>query len=112
MVERFGRFITSGWGDRGLVGLLMAVLENVNDERCYEYITKNMNLLHWASDKDWMRYRKLAKAANIGDIDRARVISELKKSRCDLLGVIISTPGGLTWLDKQIAEMKKKLGLE
>lgn len=113
MVESIGRLIAGGWGDKVFIGFLIRLLDDVTAERCYQYIQDNMQLLHWASDKDWTRYQRIAKSANIGDVTKEEVISELRKYRPDIVRVIImNQPESLDWLDNQIAEMKEKLGLE
>lgn len=108
-LESIGKVIASGFGDRVFIGVFLGLLDNVTPERCYQYIRENMQLLHWASEKDWQRYKKLAKPANIGDLTTERIVSELRKHKPELLGVIINHPQGLKWLDNQIAEMKKKM---
>ena len=113
MVESIGRILAGGWGESVFIGFLISLLDDVTPERCYQYIQENTPLLHWASDKDWTRYRRIAKSANIGDLTKERVISELRKQRPDIARVIIlNRPESLIWLDNQITEMKKKLGLE
>lgn len=110
---RLGKIIVGGWGDKAFIGIFSSLLDGVTPHRCYEYIQDNTPLLHWASDSDWKRYKRWAKQANIGDISREKVISELEKHRPDIIRVIaLNQPESLTWLDNQIAEMKKKLGLK
>lgn len=112
-LESIGKIIVGGWGDQAFLGILISLLDGVTPHRCYQYIQENTLLLHWAEDKDWSRYKSWAKQANIGDITRERIIAELEKHRPDILRVIaLNQPESLTWLDNQIAEMKRKLGLE
>lgn len=112
-LERIGKFVTAAWGDRVAIGIFMRLWDDVTPTRAYEYISQDLKLGYWASDSDWEKYRRMAKSANIDDITRERVIAELEKQRPDILRVIImNQPESLTWLDKQIAEMKEKLGLE
>lgn len=112
MLEKLGRTLALGFGDRVLVGILLGLLDNVSPMRLYEYLRDDLKLGYWISEKDWRKYKRLAKQANIGNITREDVINELREYRPDLLGVLLNHPQGLTWLDSQIAEMKRKLELE
>ena len=111
-LEAIGRMLTAGFGDRVAIGFFMAMWDNVTPARAYEYIRDDLKLGHWVSDDDWEKYRRMAKPANIGDITTERVIIELRKRHPDLLGVILNHPEGRKWLDNQITELKRKLGLE
>lgn len=108
--ETIGRVIAAGFGDRVLIGILTGSLDGVTPARVYEYIKDDLQLGYWASDSDWRKFRRVAKGANIGDVTSEDVIRELKKANPDILGVILNHPEGRSWLDRQIAEMKKKLG--
>ena len=111
-LESVGRIIAGGWGDRVLIGILMGFLDGITPARAYEYIRDNLRLGYWISDNDWGKYRRMAKGANVADINREKIISELRKHSPDILRVIImNQPESLTWLDNQIAEIKKKLGV-
>lgn len=112
-LESIGRFLAGGWGDRVAIGVFMRLWDNVTPARAYEYISQDLKLGYWVSDSDWKKYRRIAKSANIGDITRERVIAELEKHRPDILRVIIiNQPESLDWLDRQVVELKEKLGLE
>lgn len=107
-LEDIGMVLASGFGDRVLVGMAVGLLENSTPEGCYEWIRDNRSLIEDVPDEDWASYREIAKNINV-DLTRDDFISSLRKHRLDLLGVILNHPSGLDWLDRQIAEIKKKL---
>ena len=111
-LESIGKILVAGFGDRVLIGVLMGFLDSIMPSRLYEYIRDELKLGYWVPESDWDKYKKLAKQANIADLDTEMVISELRKWRPDLLSVIINHPQGLSWLDTQVIEMKKRLELE
>ena len=106
-----GKIIAAGFGDRVAIGLFMALWDNVTPARVYEYIRDALKLGYKISDSDWKMYSKMAKSANIGDITTERVIGELRDRLPDLLGVILNHPGGMDWLDGQVAAIKERLGI-
>lgn len=108
-LETIGKFLSAGFGDKVLTGILVGFLDGVTPYRCYEYIKDDIQVFHWASDNHWQKLRRMAKSANIGDITRDDVVKELKKSRPDILGVILNDPKGLQWLQTQLDALKKKL---
>lgn len=108
-IEDVGKIAAAGWGDRVLIGVIAGLLKNISPERCYEYIRDDKALLHWATESQWRRFRRMASAANVRDITTSQVIEFLKDERPELLGVIINHPKGRGWLDNQVAELKKKL---
>lgn len=110
-LETIGKILTAGFGDRVLIGIFMGFLDGVTPARAYEYIKDNIQLGHWVTDSDWNKYNKLVKQANISDITSDDLIKGMRKFHPDILGVIINTPGGNEWLDRQVVEIKKRLGL-
>lgn len=111
-LETIGKILSAGFGDRIAVGIFMGLLDNVSPARAYEYIRDGIKLGYWLSEGTWQKYRRMAKNANIGNITSDDIIDELRKTRSDILSVIINTPQGREWFDKQITEIKQKLGLE
>ena len=110
--KTLGKIITAGWGDRVIIGFLMGILDDVTPDICYDYIKNDLSLLHWATEEDWQKYRRLAHRANLNfEITRERIIAELRKYHPEHLSIILNTEGGLDWLQKQITEMKQKLEL-
>lgn len=110
-LEDVGKVLASGFGDRVLVGMAVGLLENSTPEGCYEWIRDNRSLIEGIPDEDWARYREIAKNIEV-NLTRDNIISELRKHRLDLLGVILNHPSGIDWLDRQITEVKNKLGLD
>ena len=111
-LESIGKILAGGFGDRVAIGLLMGLWENVGPGRLYEYIRDDIALGYKVTDDEWANYKRMAQAANLGDITAERVIKELRDRRPDLLGVILNHPPGRDWLDRQIIQLKKRLGIE
>ena len=110
-LEMIGKILSFGFGDKVLKGVILGLLNGVTPTRAYEYIETNKQLGYWASDNDWRKFKRMAKGANAGDITSEDIIKELRKSRPEILGIIINHPKGRGWLDEQIAEIKRKLEL-
>lgn len=108
-LEKVGKVLTSGWGDRVAIGILIGALDKTTPHRCYEHIKDDISVLSWVPDDKWGKYSSAARRINFDSIDIDRVVSELRKYRPDLLGVIINHPDGLKWLQAQIDTMKEKL---
>lgn len=106
-LKAVGGIVTSGYGDRVLMGVIMRAFGS--PARCYQYIKDDVRVFHWASGKHWRVFKDLAKRAKIGKFTKDTITSELRKLRPDLLGVILNTQGGGDWLDRQIVELNKKL---
>lgn len=114
-LETIGKVLASGFGDRVATGILFGFVENVSPARLYQYIKEDKALGYWLSDGEWEKYRKMVKnvdTSTLGEVTWQRAVSELRKRRPELLGVIINTPGGHDWLDRQLKRMKERLGLE
>ena len=107
-LQDIGMVLAGGFGDRVLLGIAVGLLEQSSPKGCYEWIRDNRSLLEDVPDEDWDSYREIAKNVDI-DITADSIMSQLKKHRLDLLGVILNHPEGKNWLDRQVAEIKKKL---
>ncbi|MBA7466242.1 hypothetical protein ES707_01419 [subsurface metagenome] len=110
-LESIGKLLGAGFGDRVAVGVFMGFLQGVTPGRACEYIRDGIELGYWLSEESWQKYGKLARQAKLA-ITTEDIIVELRKRRPDLLGVILNDLKGRPWLDNQIANMKRKLGLE
>ena len=110
-METLGKILAMGFGDKVLVGVITGLLKGVTPERCYQYIKDNIQLGYWVSDGEWERFRRMARSANIGDITTKDIIKDLRKHRPDVLGIILNHPDGEKWLDNQLIDLKKKLGI-
>ena len=111
-LESIGKLLSAGFGDRVAVGVFMGFLQGVTPGRACEYIRDDIELGYWLSEESWQKYGRLAKSAEIQNVTTEDIIVELRKRRPDLLGVILNDLKGRPWLDNQIANMKRKLGLE
>lgn len=107
-LEDIGGVLACGWGDKILLGIAVGLLEESTPKGCYEWIRDNRSLFEDIPDEDWASYREIAKNVNV-DITSDSIISQLRKHRLDLLGVILNHPLGIDWLDRQVAEIKKRL---
>lgn len=117
VLERGGKVLVGGFADRILIGIIIGLLRKTTPLRCGEHIRDHIDIINWASDGDWQRWKRAAiKAgftASVSDlINKDRVVGELKKYRPDLLSVILSVPEGSDWLDRQIKIMKEKMEME
>jgi len=107
-LEDVGKILAGGFGDRVLTGMAVSLLEESTPEGCYEWIRDNHSLIEGVPDEDWAKYREIAGSIKV-DLTRDNIISQLRKHRLDLLGVILNHPSGIDWLDQQVAEIKKRL---
>jgi len=113
-IEKVGKVLLGGFGDRGAIGFLMGILDSVSPPRCYEYIRDDLALLHWAKEEDLAKYKRWARRAHIdlskmGPVTTEDVMASLLKYHPQLWQVIHDTPGGTAWFDRQIEKLKLKL---
>lgn len=111
IMEKFGGVIAGAFGPEAAMGFLIGLLDDVDPDQCYDFIINNQPLFPDVSDEDWVKFSKMAKQANLYDVDTARIIAEIKANRIDLYGLIINTPNGVTWLNNQVTELRSKLQL-
>ena len=55
-IEKVGKLIGRGWGDKVLIGVLISVLKGTTPDRCYQYIREDIQLFHWVTDDNWSTY--------------------------------------------------------
>ena len=106
-----GRILRGGWAEKIANGILIGYLEPVTPQQVYEYISSSRNLFDSLSEEEWAHYREQTQGISLSGIDTARVHAELNKRRNDLFQLITNTPGGLEWLDNQLSQLLKNLGL-
>lgn len=98
-LEKVGKVLKSGFGDRVVTGIILGLLEKVTPGALYLAIKNDSHL------KGWDNVKKLAK-----DIDRPvtpeYILEKLTERRADLASIIINAPGGRDWLKKQVADFK------
>ncbi len=109
-LARLGGVLAFGYGDRILKGFIPQYLGGISLDGCYEYITTDRDLLASVEERHWTVLKKVAKAARI-KLTTEEVVAELRKSRPDVLAIILNTPNGREWLDKQVTNCRQKLGL-
>ena len=95
-------------GDRAAIGFLFGLIRDTTPLELLDYIKAQRPLFPGVSDGDWAELRPLAQKAHI-NLTHDRVIEEFRHRRLDLLAIIINQPGGMEWLDAQIATVKNKL---
>lgn len=110
-LEGFGQILAFGFGNRTLLGALTTLFDDVTPYQCYEYIRDNKGLFDFVSDDAWQEYRELASSANLEIIEEEKLNAVLRKFRPDLLQIIINDPKGQEWIQQQIADLNRKLGL-
>jgi len=110
-LEKFGKVLAFGWGDDVAFGAAIELLERVSPDKLYQYISEGGSLINGISDEDWAKLRPIATKIKL-DLTTERIVEELRESRTDLLGVIINDPGGMNWLNKQVSEIRAKLGID
>lgn len=110
-MDTFGGILIGGFGDDAAIGFLFGLMDDITPEDCYGFIKSNEPLFPDVSDDDWQKYGKLARQANIGEVDTDRIINEFRDRRPDLLSVVLNHPDGLNWLDRQVTILKQKLGI-
>lgn len=106
-----GAILVGGFGDRAMIGFLMVMLNGVSSEDFYLCIKENRELIAGVSDEDWEEYASLAAQAKLGDITTEDVLKEFRKYHPDFVRILVNQPGGMEWLDAQVANIKAKLGL-
>lgn len=90
------------------VKLIAAYLGKVRLSECAEYIEHDRDLLAPVSEQDWRRIRAAAKLARI-ELTYEAVVEVLKKECPGLFGVIVSTDGGVAWLERQVKTARDRI---
>ena len=94
------------------IGYLFRKLKTLTQDEVHEHIAADKPLLENLNDSDWSRWRDFAIKYGIGDITMERVVETFRKKRLDLLMVVMNTPNGMAWLEKQLKILRSNLGLE
>lgn len=106
---KIGEVLSLGFGDSVAVGVIFGMIEGSQPVELYEAIINRKDLTATITEESWNDIRKMSSRINLDEINTQRILNELRKNRLDLLSVIINTPGGLQWVDSQLATVKKKL---
>lgn len=103
--------VLGGWGEDILLGVLLEVLEQFTPQDTCKAIDDGRSIVN-ISDKDWNKYRKVARHLNMKHllVDKY-IMDKLRKERPDLVSIILNHPQGLSWLNSQIDEIKRHLNL-
>jgi hypothetical protein len=110
-IESLGKIISFGFGPDVLKGFIPAYLGKISLDSAIEYITSGKDLLANVSENDWIVLKKVAKAAKL-EISYSHIMHELEETRPDLWSIILSTPGGPEWLNRQIYYCREKLDIK
>lgn len=101
--------VLTGWGGDLLVGTLIGFLDGSTPHDAYIYIKENRSLV---SDGDeWRRCRDLVRSRPhlLDQLTTDRVMRGMSKYRPDIASVIINHPDGLSWVERQVVEVKRRL---
>jgi hypothetical protein len=107
-LEKVGNTFLFGFGDKVLDGFIPQYLCMVDLDVCYDYIVNDEDLLAKVPEKYWPKIKKIAKVSKY-QLSYDKIISELRKNRPDVLSIIINTPNGEAWLQKQLSNCQRKL---
>ena len=108
-LEKLGSILSLGFGDSVAIGVIFGMISDTQPVELYNAIVNNQDLTSTVTDDNWVDIRKMSNRINLNEISTQRILNELRKKRLDLLSIIINTPGGLQWVDSQLAAVKKKL---
>lgn len=111
-LEIVGKIVVAGFGDQALPGAIAYLCREVTPSKVYKFIKEGGSLIAWGEDKDWAAIRKLVQGAKVDKLSHPALLKIFSNTRPDLMGVVINQPGGEEWLDKQISELRTKLGLD
>lgn len=108
-LNKLGEVLSLGFGDAVAVGMIFGMISDTQPVELYNAIINKQDLTVTVTEDNWADIRRMADRINLDEINTQRILNELRKKRLDLLSVIINTPGGLQWVDSQLATVKKKL---
>jgi hypothetical protein len=106
--EKLGTVLSGGFGPEVVQGLIAGYFEKISTEKYRQYIQEKSNLTERITEKQWETLRKAARACKI-NLSYEEIVRQIKANRPDVLGIIITTDGGVVWLRRQVEEVKKKL---
>lgn len=111
MLNNVSGVLVGAFGDKVVIGILIRLLDDVTPGMAYRSVISNLPLFNTVNESDWQRWAKYPQKFHIREITRDRVYKEMNKYRPDIVGIIINTPGGIDWMDRQINFAKQKLGI-
>ncbi len=106
--EKLGKILAGGFGPEVVQGLIAGYFEKIPAEKCRQYIRDNKSLTENVTEKQWELLHKTSRAAKI-NVCYEEVVRQIKANRPDVLGILMTTDGGITWLRRQVEEVKQKL---
>jgi hypothetical protein len=110
-IQNLGKIAVGGFGEQAMQGMLMAMLNDLTEEKAYKYITEDSQLLKRITGQQWQHFGNMARKAKMQPITMETVEKFLSEKRIDLLSVVINTPNGKEWLTKQVNIVNQNLGL-
>ena len=109
--QRLEGIALGAFGDEMVAGMLLGFLDDSTPLQTYEHIRDDMPLLD-LPDSDWEEAKSLAAHVNVEAIlTRDKVLEILGRERSDLASVMLNTPNGMEWLDRQLATIRERLGV-
>ncbi len=97
--------------DTLIAGTIASLLSDATPDKCKADIENNRSLFKDTTEKTWKKYRKIVAGIPGLNLSYEAVVDALSEHRPDLLAVIVSTDGGVPWLQQQVMDAKAKLGL-
>ncbi len=106
--EKLGQILSGGFGPEVVQGLIAGYFERIPTGKCRQYIRDNKSLAEEVTEKQWELLRKTSRVSKI-NVCYEEVVRQIKANRPDVLGILMTTDGGIAWLRGQVEEVKKKL---
>ena len=97
--------------DTLVAGAVPSLLSHATPDKCKADIENNRSLFKDTTQKTWNKYRKIVAGMPGLNLSYEAVVDALSVNRPDLLAVIVSTDGGVPWLQQQVMDARAKLGL-
>lgn len=102
--------VLGAWGDDIFFGMLLEALSDTTADEIYEFIRDDKSLLSLViPDKD-----RIIKEAHYLDLDALlnpeNILTRLISERPDIVGIILNSPKGISWLNKQLLEIREEIG--
>lgn len=107
-LERVGRVLGLGFGDRVAIGVFLSFLEEVTLDEAYDYVKNNRSRIDELSDEEWAGFRGYAENLNKFP-DAEAILKVLRKRKPELWSVLYNFPNGKEWLEQELQKAKEKL---
>lgn len=110
VTQQIKGIVIGGWGNDIVSGMIGNMLNGVTPDTLYAAIKTGGAVLSNINDDSWNNYNNILGSFNIANILNTEfILAILSKNRSDLVCIIINTPGGIDWLNKQLVDIKSRL---